>query len=132
MGEFSQGAFGSKIAPATFAVVGGLAAAPGSRIINLSSDIHKQGGKDIQWNDIMFEKKYKSVDAYAQSKLANLLFNLELSKRVKGKKCCSFLSLFGVGGGREGSVTHNTGLWQKKLTVRCIRLKTRWLHDLLI
>ena len=33
----------------------------------------------------MFEKNYTGWDAYAQSKLANILFNVELSKRVKGK-----------------------------------------------
>ena len=44
-----------------------------------------QGKGDIQWNDIMFEENYTGWDAYAQSKLANILFNVELSKRVKGK-----------------------------------------------
>ena len=33
----------------------------------------------------MFEGNYDGVDVYAQSKLANILFNLELSKRVKCK-----------------------------------------------
>lgn len=42
-----------------------------------------QGKKDMQWDDIMLEKNYNAVDAYCQSKLANILFNVELSKRVK-------------------------------------------------
>ena len=33
----------------------------------------------------MFEGNYSSTDAYAQTKLANILFNLELAKRVKCK-----------------------------------------------
>ena len=39
----------------------------------------------MNWNDLMFENGYSPTDAYAQSKLGNILFNLELSKRVKGK-----------------------------------------------
>ena len=61
-----------------------LAAAPGSRVVNLSSMMHAMGRKEIQWDDIMMDKKYNAEDAYCQSKLANILFNLELSKRVKG------------------------------------------------
>ena len=44
-----------------------------------------QGKRDMQWDNIMFEGNYDGVDVYAQSKLANILFNLELSKRVKCK-----------------------------------------------
>ena len=52
-----------------------------------------QGKKDIQWEDIMMEKNYNAVDAYAQSKLANILFNLELSKKVKCKKYAVHIQL---------------------------------------
>ena len=33
----------------------------------------------------MMENNYNALDAYAQSKLGNILFNLELSKKVKCK-----------------------------------------------
>ena len=36
----------------------------------------------------MFDKNYTGLDAYAQSKLANILFNVELSKRLNGNKMC--------------------------------------------
>ena len=49
----------------------------------LISFIRKQGLKDIQWDNIMFQGNYNNVNAYCQSKLATILFNLELSKRVK-------------------------------------------------
>ena len=59
------------------------AAAP-SRIINVSSIGHKFGS--IQFDDINFEKSYDPWKAYGQSKLANILFSLELTERLKGNK----------------------------------------------
>lgn len=40
----------------------------------------------MNFDDIFMQKKYSIYDAYSQSKLANLLFTLELAKRLKGKK----------------------------------------------
>ena len=54
-----------------------------ARIINVSSAIYFQG--EINFDDINFEKtKYDATKAYAQSKLANVLFTRELAKRIKG------------------------------------------------
>ncbi|HUM88959.1 MAG TPA: oxidoreductase [Prolixibacteraceae bacterium] len=51
-----------------------------SRVVNVSSLAHK-GGK-IDFNDLMFEKgrKFKPMRAYAQSKLANLLFAYQIQR----------------------------------------------------
>lgn len=51
-----------------------------SRIISLSSIAHKQG--NIQFKDLQFEKKYDAIKAYAQSKLACLIFAIELQRRL--------------------------------------------------
>ncbi|XP_017550979.1 retinol-DH_like_SDR_c domain-containing protein isoform X1 [Pygocentrus nattereri] len=54
-----------------------------SRIINVSSIAHK-GGK-IHFDDLSFNKTpYDSLVSYRQSKLANMLFTRELSRRIKG------------------------------------------------
>ncbi|XP_043913398.1 retinol dehydrogenase 13 [Protopterus annectens] len=54
-----------------------------SRIINVSSLAHIAG--KIDFEDLNWEKKkYDTKAAYCQSKLANVLFTLELSKRLKG------------------------------------------------
>jgi NAD(P)-dependent dehydrogenase (short-subunit alcohol dehydrogenase family) len=37
----------------------------------------------MYFNDLQFEKKYKPWAAYAQSKLSNILFALELDRRLK-------------------------------------------------
>ncbi len=52
-----------------------------ARIINVTSDAHRAARK-IDFNDPEFFKKYRSFGAYAQSKLANLLFTYELAERL--------------------------------------------------
>jgi len=59
------------------------AAAP-SRIVNVASDAHK-AVRDMMWDDLQAAKGYSSVKAYGQSKLANILFTRELSRRLAGK-----------------------------------------------
>nr|XP_057916099.1 retinol dehydrogenase 11-like [Doryrhamphus excisus] len=52
-----------------------------SRVINLSSIAHTMGR--IHFDDLNGEKSYHPVRAYAQSKLANVLFTRELAKRME-------------------------------------------------
>lgn len=51
------------------------------RIVNLSSLAHKQGILDF--NNLNAENGYSAYKAYAQSKLANLLFTYELKRRLE-------------------------------------------------
>ncbi|MCL4132489.1 UNVERIFIED_CONTAM: hypothetical protein GTU68_037001 [Idotea baltica] len=53
-----------------------------SRIINVSSVAHMRG--KIHFEDLNSEKDYDAGEAYNQSKLANLLFTVELAERLKG------------------------------------------------
>nr|XP_054607074.1 retinol dehydrogenase 12 isoform X1 [Nothobranchius furzeri] len=53
-----------------------------SRVINLSSAAHAMG--KIHFDDLNGEKDYHPVRAYAQSKLANVLFSRELAKKTEG------------------------------------------------
>lgn len=52
-----------------------------ARVVQLSSIVHRQGR--IQLDDLQFEKAYKPWPAYAQSKLAMLMFALELDRRSR-------------------------------------------------
>jgi NAD(P)-dependent dehydrogenase (short-subunit alcohol dehydrogenase family) len=65
-----------------------LKSTPGSRIVNLSSCYHdKAMGREgkIHFEDLNYEsRKYDGWEAYAQSKLANLLHAQELSRRLEG------------------------------------------------
>ena len=58
-----------------------IASAP-ARIINVSSGSHYDGL--INFTDIQGERHYSGYIAYAQSKLANVLFTYELARRLKG------------------------------------------------
>ncbi|XP_070577917.1 retinol dehydrogenase 13-like [Ptychodera flava] len=53
-----------------------------SRIINVSSKAHENG--KINFDDINSEKGYSKFSAYSQSKLANVLFTRELSRKLEG------------------------------------------------
>jgi retinol dehydrogenase-13 len=55
-----------------------------SRIINVSSVAHKKG--IINREDLNSDQKYDPAAAYAQSKLANILFTMELAKKLKDTK----------------------------------------------
>lgn len=61
-------------------VLGSLLATPGSRIVTVSSLAHA-GGR-MRWDDLGWERSYRRFGAYAQSKLANLLFTFELQRRL--------------------------------------------------
>ncbi len=53
-----------------------------ARVVNVSSEAHKRGR--MMFDDLQFELHYSGLRAYAQSKLANLLFNRELARRLRG------------------------------------------------
>ena len=53
------------------------------RIINIVSELYKSGSLDF--SDLMLENGYKAGDAYANSKLAAVLYTAELAKKIKGQ-----------------------------------------------
>jgi NAD(P)-dependent dehydrogenase (short-subunit alcohol dehydrogenase family) len=58
-------------------------AAPGSRIVTVSSQGHRFV-RGIRFDDLQWERDYNRIRAYGQSKLANLLFTYELQRRLRG------------------------------------------------
>ncbi|GIX29729.1 MAG: short-chain dehydrogenase [Porticoccaceae bacterium] len=58
-----------------------LAATPGARVVTVSSLAHRVGAldfADLHWQ----RRRYRRMQAYADSKLANLLFAFELARRL--------------------------------------------------
>ncbi|CAB1425836.1 unnamed protein product [Pleuronectes platessa] len=53
-----------------------------SRIVVVSSKLYKYG--QINFDDLNSESDYNKASCYSQSKLANLLFTLELARRLEG------------------------------------------------
>jgi protochlorophyllide reductase len=61
-----------------------LLAAPGARVVTVSSNMHRMGR--IVWDDPNYTvTRYSPWGAYSRSKLANLLFTRELARRAAGR-----------------------------------------------
>ena len=56
------------------------------RIVVVGSLGYKMGLKKIQFEDLNFDNNYSAMNAYAQSKLAQMVFAYELQRRVKEAK----------------------------------------------
>lgn len=52
------------------------------RIVIVGSNAYKMGLRKIQFEDLNFDKKYTAWNAYAQSKLAQMMFGFELQRRL--------------------------------------------------
>jgi len=59
-----------------------LADSGAARVVNVSSSMHARP-KSMNWDDLMFEKRWKGFWVYGHSKLANVLFSNELARRWK-------------------------------------------------
>jgi retinol dehydrogenase-12 len=60
-----------------------LKAAPEARIVSVASDAHRMA-KPIDFDDLQGRRHFGGFRAYAQSKLANILFSSELARRLAG------------------------------------------------
>lgn len=56
-----------------------------SRVVNVASEAHR-GVRKVNFDDLQFERGYRSFPAYSQSKMCNILFTRELARRVDPKK----------------------------------------------
>ncbi|WP_030744465.1 oxidoreductase [Streptomyces sp. NRRL S-31] len=65
-----------------FALTGLLLPQVTDRVVTVSSGAHRWGDGVIHFEDVNLRGGYGPVRAYAQSKLANLLFTLELQRRL--------------------------------------------------
>ncbi|MEP7137614.1 MAG: SDR family oxidoreductase [Chloroflexota bacterium] len=59
-----------------------LKAAPAGRIVNVSSRAHYRG--HVDFDDLQLQHGYAPMRAYSMSKLMNVLFTYELSRRLQG------------------------------------------------
>ena len=60
-----------------------LRAEAGARVVQVSSVAHRRGR--MAWDDLQGDRRYNAWTAYSQSKLAMLIFALELARRAKAQ-----------------------------------------------
>ena len=77
------------------------ASAP-ARIVNVASNAHT-GGR-INFDDLQMRERFNGLGAYAQSKLANILFTYELARRLDGTGVMAVAMHPGV---------VDTGIWER-------------------
>jgi NAD(P)-dependent dehydrogenase (short-subunit alcohol dehydrogenase family) len=63
-------------------LLGPLQAAGSARIVNVSSEAHRHARLDF--SDLQGQRRYTGWRAYSRSKLANILFTYELTRRLEG------------------------------------------------
>ena len=80
------------------------ASAP-ARIVNVASDAHRWGRLDL--DDLGNARRYRAMQVYGQSKLANILFTYELARRLAGSGVTCNCLHPGAVGTRLG---HNNGM----------------------
>jgi NAD(P)-dependent dehydrogenase (short-subunit alcohol dehydrogenase family) len=59
------------------------ASAP-ARVVVVSSHAHKGARRGLDFDDLQSERRYRWMDAYSKSKLANIYFARELARRLDG------------------------------------------------
>jgi NAD(P)-dependent dehydrogenase (short-subunit alcohol dehydrogenase family) len=91
-------------------VLGLLLEVPGSRVVTVSSLGHWAGR--INFGDLQSERRYGRVRAYAQSKLANLLFTYELQRRLATAGAPTIALAAHPGGARTQLGRHVPGMRQ--------------------
>jgi NAD(P)-dependent dehydrogenase (short-subunit alcohol dehydrogenase family) len=56
-----------------------------ARIVNVASDAHKAARRGLDFDDLHTERgRYRGMNVYGRSKLANILFTVELARRLEG------------------------------------------------
>lgn len=101
-----------------------LLATPGSRIVTVSSLAHQRGF--MHFDDLQSERRYDPSDAYAQSKLANLLFTYELHARLQAAGAHT-LALAAHPGNARTDLWQTSSLAEHVLLSPRLRMLTFWL-----
>ncbi|KAI3337770.1 putative retinol dehydrogenase 12 [Ustulina deusta] len=92
-----------------------LAAGPGTRIVNVSSSGHRFTG--VRFHDPNFTEpgSYKEFASYGQAKTANILYAVELNKRLASRGVHAYAPT-------PGSVTTNLQTYVKALGAKAVEL----------
>ena len=101
-----------------------LLATAGSRIVTVSSIAHRRGR--IRFDDLQSDESYDASAAYAQSKLANLLFAYELDRRFENAGA-GVTSLAAHPGNARTGLWHTSSSFERALISPRLRVLNFWL-----
>ena len=87
----------------------------GSRIVTVSSGAHRMGEMDFE--NLQAEQGYKPWRAYGRSKLANLLFTLELQNRLEAADARTIAVAAHPGGTKTNLQSNMSFLWRPLLNL---------------
>src|SRR5579884_3813505 len=83
-----------------------------SRVVNVASAAHR-GARSVGLDDLQSERSYTDMAVYSRTKLANILFTVELARRTRGTNVSAFAVHPGTvrtGWGQDGDARGLTGL----------------------
>lgn len=92
-----------------------LKATPHSRIVVVASFVPKNSKSVMKWDDLQHTQDFNGMTAYGQSKLANILFALELAGRLK-KSGTEVITLLANPGFTKSGIQADMSLQVKILT----------------
>jgi len=104
-----------------------LLAAPGSRVVTVSSNGHRAGR--MNFADLQSAKHYQKPAAYGRSKLANLMFTYELQRRLAAAHAQTIALAAHPGTARTDLARHLPGFAQSAMSPRLGLLNSWWVQD---
>ena len=108
-------------------VLPSLLAAPGSRVVTLSSNGHRAGR--MNFADLQSARHYNRYSAYGRSKLANLLFTYELQRRLWAAKKQTIALAAHPGTARTELTRHMSALSSAAMNPRFAAVNSWWVQD---
>jgi NAD(P)-dependent dehydrogenase (short-subunit alcohol dehydrogenase family) len=104
-----------------------LLARPGSRVVTVSSNGHR-GGR-MNFTDLNSARHYQRARAYAQSKLANLMFTYELQRRLDAAKAATIAVAAHPGTARTDLTRHMSRLSNAAMAPRFGAVNSWFVQD---
>jgi NAD(P)-dependent dehydrogenase (short-subunit alcohol dehydrogenase family) len=104
-----------------------LLAAPGSRVVTLSSNGHRTGR--MNFADLQSSRHYNRYTAYGRSKLANLLFTYELQRRLAAARAHTIALAAHPGTARTELTRYMSGLSNAAMDPRFAAINSWWVQD---
>jgi NAD(P)-dependent dehydrogenase (short-subunit alcohol dehydrogenase family) len=85
-----------------------------ARIVNVASAAHASAGGPLDFDDLDSRERYRPMQVYGKSKLANILFTRELARRLEGTGVtanCLHPGFVGSNFARNNGLLGSVGMW---------------------